>query len=215
MKKTVLMTIALTLLLSSSLHAAKEYIMFGGSAGWNQETKSPEAGFYGQYQFGVQLSRSFSFGFGTYIFSDFPVKVHDSASEYSNVFNLALGPAFSVRLDSSTSLTAVTGFDIMGLSASSRYTDDKSGTGFGSAVGFNFFPGGEDSSPENFGFVLGASFSLIFLTENPGRSVLSTRAFFGFTLSQPLLGCYFPDVYSFILDTALRPAPQHRPPRRR
>ena len=200
MKKIVVF--ALIVLLSLfSLSAAREYVMFGPSAGYNSEAETPELGLFLHYQLGAQLNSKFSLGFGTYLFSDFPLSAINDSTKYSNTLNVAVGPAFSVRLSSTLTLTSVFGVDIMMLTPrSGKRSEDLTGCGFGLSSGICFIPESERASTFRLGFVLGGSMSAIYYENSKDTISLSGRVYFGFTVQQPFLGVYYPDIYERVID---------------
>ena len=200
MKKFVVFAL-IVLLALFSLPAAREYVMLGPSAGYNRETKTPELGLFLHYQLGAQLNSRFSFGFGTYLFSDFPLRAVNSNPLYSNALNVAIGPAFSVKLNSTLTFTTVMGADVMILTPESgTVSDDLVGCGFGFSSGVCFIPESEMASTFRLGFVLGGSMSAIYYENSKDTLSLSGRVYFGFTVQQPFLGVYYPDIYERVID---------------
>lgn len=190
MKKLIIF-ILIFLISLTSLSAAKEYLIFGAGSGWNSAVSKPEAGMYLQYQFGAQLSSSFSLGGGSFLVTDFPIK----SSLYVGTVNATMGPAVSIKLTEESYLTSIIGFDVMVLAQKTGSpADDKFGYGVGAAVTYNFIPLSEKESRVEMGLSLGLNGSLTFYEDSPAPFI-SARAFVGFILTQPLIAVYYPDRY--------------------
>ncbi len=198
MKKILIIIIAAVIALSS-LSAAREYIIFAGSVGFDKETgEIPSPGIYSQYQFGFSLSDKVSLGFGTYITAGFPINgIKDTG--YSALVNLAVGPAFALKLSPGNSITFILGPEAALPAAEYKYKD-KAGFGAGFALAYTFTPQSEQNERVQMGITCGFSGSLTHYENEDGVSY-SGRAFIGFTVLQPFVGVHYHDVYEAVLDT--------------
>lgn len=198
MKKTLIIILA-ALIALSSLSAAREYIILAGSVGFDKETgEIPAPGIYSQYQFGFSLSDRVSLGFGTYITAGFPINgIRDTG--YSALVNLAVGPAFALRLSPSDSIAFILGPEVA-VPAAESSSKDKGGFGAGFALAYTFTPQSEQKERVQMGLTCGFNGSLTHYENEDGISY-SARAFIGFTVLQPFVGIHYHDIYDAVLDT--------------
>ncbi len=200
--KKILILILTAVISLSSLSAAREYIILAASVDFDRETGAvPAPGIYSQYQFGFLLNDKVSLGFGTYINAGFPINAIKQTG-YRALLNVAAGPAFAVKLSESGSLSFIIGPDIA-VPASRAYSD-KVGFGVGMAVAYNYIPLSEQRDRVQAGLTLGFSGALTYYEDYSSSLSFSGRAFFGFTILQPFIGVYYPDVYDAVLDTVYR-----------
>ncbi len=198
--KKILIIILTAVIALSSLSAAREYIVIAGSVGFDRETGAvPAPGIYTHYQFGFQLSDRVSLGFGTYFNAGFPINgIKDTG--YSALINVAAGPAFAVKLTQSDSISFIIGPDVAVPASSYKYTD-KAGFGVGFSAAYTFIPVSEQRDRVQMGLTCGISGALTYYEGYSQGLSFSGRAYVGFTILQPFIGVYYPDVYDVVLDT--------------
>lgn len=189
--KKLIVSALIFLFALTSVFAAKEYLILGAGGGYNHRTGKPEGGMYLQYQFGAELTNSFSLGGGSFVTTDIPIK----SETYLLTVNATMGPAFSLKLNQTSFITSVAGVDVMVLSGKNGSSaEDRIGFGLGATFSYNYIPLSESDARVKMGFSAGINTSLTFY-EDSSSPYFSGRVFFGFILTQPLMAVYYPDIY--------------------